>query len=275
MIPVDGGRVERDLGRAHGRVRRASGAASTPSRSRARLAHGIDDLGARLVRWRSPPEFRARAAAPHAIGATAGEHEPAVARVDVEPMHVGREWRFARGLAACVASPDCVAADEARREHGVRVCSHVSGAVGESGLPQVAREPRGERDGADGEDHRGREEECSQQRQGTPEAGRSGIRDMRRMQACIGPHKDDFERPSTIGRRGARRRLPRDVRLHAHGEARAERDAGAAWRRPPPRSIARRARSGSSCAATSASSSSRRSSSRTTTPTTTSACPGC
>ena len=50
--------------------------------------------------------------------------------------------------------------------------------------------------------------------------------------ACIGSHKDDFERPSTIGRRGARRRLPRDVRFHAHREARAQRDARPARRRP-------------------------------------------
>ena len=48
------------------------------------------------------------------------------------------------------------------------------------------------------------------------------------------PGCDTSERPSTIGRRGPRRRVPRDVRLHADGEAGAQRDAGEARRRPTP-----------------------------------------
>jgi hypothetical protein len=52
--------------------------------------------------------------------------------------------------------------------------------------------------------------------------------------SCIGSHKVEIERPSTIGRRGPRRRVPRDVRLHADGEAGAQRDAGEAGRRPAP-----------------------------------------
>ena len=55
------------------------------------LAYRVDDLGARPVGLDRRPQIGARATAPHSIGATAGEHETAVAPIDVEPMHV--RWK--------------------------------------------------------------------------------------------------------------------------------------------------------------------------------------
>ena len=259
MICSTDGVVERDLGRADdapaGRVQRRPDldhAARRPSgRRRRRGRSRLDRLA----------ELGARAAAPDAVGLRRREGEAPVACVDVQSAHVARqpdrsgEPRRAAGVTTIV-----VAADERGREHGVRVRGDVERGVVERGGAQVARERRRQRDGTEREDRpptRGETRGAASENARSPDERCPRIR---RMPAVSARTRLDFERMTTIGRRGAGRRLPRDVWLHADGEARAQRDARPARRRPAARSTAPRARNGSSCVATSGSSSSRRSS---------------
>ena len=227
------GVVERDLRGADGAARGCR--ERCPNlHDRPRLPDGVDLRGTRLAKPDRPSQVRARAHAADTIGPGRGEDEPAAAGVHVHAFHVVRQpERAPQPSALRRRQRDVAAVDDSRGDSGVDVCTHVAAGVLQDRRVEVAREPRGESDGADREDDRGHDEKRPEQRQRTPEAVRAVLPHPTHA-SCIGQHKGDFERLSTIGRRGPRRRLPRDVRLHADAEAGSVLDARAPRRRAAP-----------------------------------------